>query len=116
MSQSEGGEPVVLKFHEISPEVEAVYYSALASLDELQHGEQALVVMNWVKYVLSNWANHKAPGYGADFHLTLVMLCHDFAVQVIDLPEKYDAMFRNQGCGNCARCKARGVKPPEASS
>ncbi len=102
--------------HKLNPEVEAVYYSSLASLDELPYGEQALVVMNWTKYVLSKWAASKAPISSPEFPDHFQLLCLDFARQVLQLPDHFAEFIDNHGCGRCPKCIIRGVKPPEATS
>ncbi len=85
---------------------EAVYYSALSSLDALKTDEErAMVVINWVKYILLTEAA-SIMGDG-DLLPTFRHLCRRFAVSVMGLPrlykERHDAGL---SCGLCAECKA----------
>lgn len=85
---------------------EAVYYSALALLDELPtHEARAMVAMNWVNYVIFNEANDLTPSREFDISPMFHSLCLEFALRVMSLPETYVAR-RDAGC-SCPRCKAR---------
>lgn len=102
-------------------DVEAVYHSLLASLDELSnYEERRVLVLNLVKYItLTETSNGIAidPTNHAILREKLVDLCQDFALQVIGLPLFYDeAMANEPPCGLCPACVEAGVAPPEPVS
>ncbi len=94
---------------------EAVYYSALASLDELpSHQARMWAVMNWLKYVLLIEARDKTPP-GADLAPVFTTLCTDTAVNVMDMPDVYVHLRGRNNCGQCPSCIAReAIKQAQA--
>lgn len=95
-----------------SKKAEAVYYAALALLDELPREDRRLVVLNWVKYItLTEAAPHPPDGEDGLRRSMEAMtaLCRQFAFRVLSLPHLYvDSMMqaREIEC-TCARCEAR---------
>lgn len=94
---------------DVSPNAEALYYATIASLDELSFDEQKLVVMNWVKYVMTMSTNDEVPITSANFELVFSMKCLDFGTQVMMLPDKVASGGPRKPCGmpNCPGCKKR---------
>jgi len=100
---------------EISDQAEAIYYSALALLDELpSHDQRALVVMNWVKYVLAMRAEATTQLFPDALMPVFSALCSLFASQVLRLPAKFaDELEAGlTPCGVCPQCIAAGIEPP----
>lgn len=88
---------------------EAVYFMALGLLDELpSHLDRALVVMNWVKYLLLTEADKAGPDGGSRLK-AFRLLCIDFGIRVAELPAVLLEDFQTEPCGKCARCKAEGL-------
>jgi hypothetical protein len=89
---------------------EAVYYSALASLDELPtHHMRALVVLNWVKYIIVRLTDDVTPEHITDLSPIFGALCNDFAELVLGLPEKFSHQLDGRPCGKCPACLAGGL-------
>ena len=79
----------------------AVYYSALASLDELTEAHRKRVVMNWVKYV----ALKESAANGQSF-VAFAKVCIEMSDDIMDLPETYLMEMDKHQRGECPRCQA----------
>ncbi len=89
---------------------EAVYYSALASLDTLTHNDRVEVLLNWVKYVMLTEAADVMAEGTADLSPEFGKLCFEFATQVIGLPTRYRQRHgMEERCGKCPACIADGI-------
>ena len=92
-------------------QAEAVYYAALATLDELETIEERMsVVMNWVKYIALRQAKENTPK-GDSLLPAFNGLCLSFAYAVIELPAMYASQFDGKDF-HCAHCEADATKPP----
>jgi len=96
---------------EVSTDAQAVYYSALASLDELSSRDKFLVVINWVKYLVLNRSIEVTLDEHASLYPAFDYLCKDFARQVTGLPEQFADILDDRPCGTCEACRATGIKP-----
>ncbi len=100
---------------DISGQAEAVYYSALALLDELpSHEQRKIVVMNWVKYVLVLQAQEMVGEHPSELMPVFSALCSLFVMQVLRLPHKFASELEEglTPCGLCPECIAAGIEPP----
>jgi hypothetical protein len=87
----------------------AVYFSALASLDELEsHEDRCAVVFNWVKYIMAMRSVDITPPGRDSLLPAFAMLCSQFACKVMDLPDEIGPEL-DMPCGKCKRCKAAGI-------
>jgi hypothetical protein len=91
----------------------AVYFSVLASLDELPtHADRVETVMNLVKYVLVKATDAGCSKPGESRIEAFSRHAMAFGLDVIDLP----AMIKDDGdCGECPRCIARKQQQKTAS-
>lgn len=97
----------------VSREIDEVYRTVLPALDQLSHEDQAMVALNWVKYVLSGAAHNAVGSNPLVLMNELVDLCESFALQVMRLPTHYAKaaveiaeQVMREGC-DCAQCLAR---------
>lgn len=101
---------------ELGLEVEATYQSVLPLLSELTTDQQAVVVMNWVKYVLTLKADTLAGFHTPLFNALFTALCYDFANGVSELPAMLaEVMAAHHRCGECPVCKAERPTEPAPS-
>lgn len=92
---------------ELTEDGEAVYYSALSSLDELpSHGMRAIVVLNWVKYIVAQLTDQMVPKEESNLAPVFTMLCGEFAEMVLELPETFADQLDAPPCGVCPACIA----------
>lgn len=92
-------------------EARAVYYSALASLEELPTYEERIqVAINWFKEVLVKRANELAGKGSKKDHLeafnTLVCLAIE---DILELPDTYAELLGLDPC-SCAKCTSRRLE------
>lgn len=73
---------------------EAVYWSALSSLDELSEDDRARVALNWVKYILLKEAGAHAGGSNIEKFKRYEVLCATFALDVTSLPDQWIQRLR----------------------
>jgi hypothetical protein len=96
---------------------EAVYFSALASLDELPHGMRVLVVLNWVKYIMARFTDRIVPENEPNLAPVFAVLCAEFSEMVLELPVTFAEQLDASPCGQCSECvkerKARSERPTE---
>lgn len=86
---------------EETKQAHAVYYSALASLDELTEPHRRRVVMNWVKYLALKESADNGPSF-----VKFAKCCIEMSDDIMGLPEVYLIEMDKHDRGECPRCQA----------
>jgi hypothetical protein len=100
-------------------QTEAVYVSILSHIDELNHVQQALLVLNWVKYVAMNRAAAVTSPNAKTIRPAFERAARNMAVDMIEMAEELDwdaidADIQPQPCGECLACTILAAIPSEA--